>query len=215
MLHPPSLPLPLLPLPCALFYFFAIVRFITTTPDIFQFQSQACLSKINVIVPMRLKFELYAVFIEWGSRIDFLFMGRQDIVNYWDFPSKISRNCHNRLLPKNTRYEYWEMFVKMSFRERLICFSDFVGMTLVAVLFLLPKPNFFLEVCLTTLLATVLNFVLPVITSAISGAAKSNKSAPMRFAAGMTCLGKNGSLVLPITYASEPKPRPLCRPTPL
>ena len=83
-------------------YFFGIVRFLTTNPDMFQFQSQVRLSQINVIVPIRLKVKHYAVFIEWDCRIDFLFMGRQDIVNYWHFPSKISRNCHKRLVPKIT-----------------------------------------------------------------------------------------------------------------
>ena len=64
-----------------LFYFFGIVSFVTTTPDKIQFQSLVRLSQINVIVPIRLKFKLYAIFIESGSRIDFLFKGRQDILN--------------------------------------------------------------------------------------------------------------------------------------
>ena len=72
-----------------LFYFFAIVSFATTTPDKFQFQSQVRLSQSNVKVPICWKFKLYAVFNGWGSGIDFLFMGQQDIVNYWDFLSKI------------------------------------------------------------------------------------------------------------------------------
>ena len=86
-----------------LFYFFSIESFLTTTPDKFQFQSQVRLSQINVIIPMRLKFKLYAVFIEWGCRIDFLILGRQDIVNYWDIPSKTSGN--KRLVPKITRHD--------------------------------------------------------------------------------------------------------------
>ena len=64
-----------------LFDFFAFVSFVTTTFEKCQFQSQVRLSQINVIVLIRLKFKLYAVFIAWGSRVDFLFMGRQDIVN--------------------------------------------------------------------------------------------------------------------------------------
>ena len=88
-----------------LFYFFGIVSFVATTPDKFQFKSQVRLSPINLIVSIRLKFILYAVFIEWGGRIDFSFMGRQDIVNYWDSSSKISGNCHKRLIPKNTRQD--------------------------------------------------------------------------------------------------------------
>ena len=64
------------------------------------------------------------------------------------------------------------MFVKMSLRDRLICFADFVGMTLLALRFLwLPSPNCFLRVCLPTLFAAVLKFFLPLTTSAISGTA--------------------------------------------
>ena len=121
------------------------------------------------------------------------------------------------------------MFVKMSLRERLICFADVVGMTLLALLFLLPpcrtptalfhlrlpSPNCFLKVCLPTLFAAVLIFFLPLTTSAISGTANSNKSPPTRFAAGTTYLRKNGIAVLPITCASAPNPRPRCRPTSL
>ena len=198
-----------------LFYFFGIVCFVTTTPDKFQFQSQVRLSRINVIVPIRLKFKLYAVFIEWSSRIDFLFMGRQDIVNYWDFLSKFSRHCHKRLVPKIVRHDQREMFVKKSLRDWLICFVDFVGMTLLAVLFLLPSPNCFFRVCFPTLFAAVLKFFLPLKTSAISDTANSNKAAPTRFAVGTIYLRKNGIAVFPITYASALKPQPRCRPTPL
>ena len=83
-------------------HFFGFVGFVTTTPDKFQFQSQVRLSQIYVIVPIRLKFKLYAVFIKWVSRIDFLFMGQQDIVNYWDFPPRFAENAtkvwHRKLL---------------------------------------------------------------------------------------------------------------------
>ena len=103
----------------------------------------------------------------------------------------------------------------MSPRDRLICFADFVGMTLLAVLLLLPLPNCFLRVCLPTLFAAVLIFFLPLTTSAISGATKSNTAAPTRFAAGTKYLRKNGNAVLPITCARAPNPRPRCRPTPL
>ena len=205
-----------------LFYLFGIVSFVTTTLDKFQFQSQVRLSQINVIVSIRLKFKFYAVFIKWGCRIDFSFMGRQDIVNYWDFPSKISRNYHKRLVPKITRHDQWEMFVKISLRERLVCFEDFVGMNLLACrtptapfLFLLPLPNCFLRVCLPTLFAAVLKFVLPLTTSAISGTGNSNKSAPTRFSAGTIYLRRNGIAVLPKTFASAANPRPRCRPKPL
>ena len=105
------------------------------------------------------------------------------------------------------------MFVKMSLRDRLICFADFVGMTLLALLFLLPpvllrlrSPNSFLRVCLPTFFAAVLIFFLPLTTSAISGTANSNKSAPTRFAPGTIYLRKNWIAVLPKTCASAPNP---------
>ena len=106
------------------------------------------------------------------------------------------------------------MFVAMSLRDRLICLAGFVGITLLALRFLrLPSSNCFLRACLPTLFAAVLNSFLPLTTSAISGTANSNKSAPMRFAAGTICLRKNGIEVLLKTCASAPSPRPHCRPT--
>ena len=78
-----------------IFFLFGIVSFVTMIPDKFQFQCQVRLSQINVIVSIRLKLKLYAVFIEWGSRIDFLFMGWQDIVNYWDFPPGFWKTATN------------------------------------------------------------------------------------------------------------------------
>ena len=198
-----------------LFYFFAFVSFLFTTPDKFQVQSQLRLSQINVTVPIRLKFKLYAVFIEWGSTMDFLFMGGQDIVNYWDFNSKISRKCHKSLVPKITRHDYWEIFVKKVSSRPTDFFADFVGMTLLAVFLLLPLPVSFLRVCLPTLLAVVLKFFLPLTTSAIFGKANSNKSASTRFAAGMICLRKKGIAVLPIFCAIASNPRLRCRPTTL
>ena len=82
------------------------------------------------------------------------------------------------------------MLVEMCPRDRLICFADFVGMTLLALLFLLPLPTCFLRVCLPTPFAAVLKFFLPVTTSANSGRANSNKSAPTRLAAGTIYLRK-------------------------
>ena len=83
----------------------------------------------------------------------------------------------------------------MSLRDRLICFADFVGMTLLALCFLLPLPNRFFKVCLPTLFAAVLKFFLPIITSATSGTANSNKSAPTHSAAGTIFSRKNGIAV--------------------
>ena len=101
------------------------------------------------------------------------------------------------------------MFVKMSLRDWLVCFAGFVGLNLLAHRFLLPacrtptapfrlwlpSPNCFLRVCLPTLFAAVLKFFLPLTTSAISGTANSNKSAPTRFAAWTIYLRKNGIAV--------------------
>ena len=153
-------------------------------------------------------------------------MGRQGIFNYWDFPSKISRKCHKKLAPEKT-LDQWEMFVKLSLRDWLVCFADFVGMTILACLpyafysqpivpsrLLLPPLNCFLRVCLPTVFAAVQNFFLPIKTTAISDAAKSNTSAPARFATGTTCSPKNGVAVLPISCASAPNPLPCCWPKP-
>ena len=68
----------------------------------------------NVIFPSRSNFKLYKVFIEWGFRLNFLFVERQGIVNYWDLPSKISRNWHKSLVPKIARPDCWETFVNKS-----------------------------------------------------------------------------------------------------
>ena len=104
------------------------------------------------------------------------------------------------------------MFVKMSFRDRLVCLAGFVRMTLPALFFLLPLPNQFLRVCLPKLFAAVLKFFLPLTTSAIFGTANSNKSAPTRFAAGTIYLRRNRIGVFPIACASAPKRQARCRP---
>ena len=109
------------------------------------------------------------------------------------------------------------MFVKMSLRDRLDCLVDFAGKILFCLLppLRLPSRNCFLRVCFPTLYAADLKVFLPLLTSPISGAANSNKSAPTRFAAETFYLPKKGIAVLPITCASAPNPRPRCRPTPL
>ena len=71
----------------------------------------------------------------------------------------------------------------MPHRDWLDCLEDFVGLTLLALLFLLPLPNCFLRVCLPTLFAAVLKFFLPLTISAFSDTSKSNKSAPTCLAA--------------------------------
>ena len=200
---------------CDLFNFFDFVIFVTTTFDKFQLDRQLRLSQINVLALIRLKVQLYAVFIKLVSRMKFLFVGRKLIANYWDIPSETSRNCHKRLAPKTSSYDYWETFVRISLRDRLVCLADFVGMRLLAVLFLLPLPNFSLNVCLPTLLAAVWKCFLPLTRSAISGEAKCNKSASTHFAAETIYSRKSGIAVVPITCASALNPRLRCRPLPL
>ena len=169
-----------------LFLFFTLVCIVTTSYDKFELKCLKRLSQINVIFPIRLKFK-FAVFIKWGSWINFLFMRGQDIVNNWDFPSKISRHCHKKLVPKIVVWhDQREMFVKKSLRDRLDCLVDFVGMILLRLLLpclptalRLPSPNCFLRVCFPTLFAAVLNDFRPLITSPISGTANANISAPL------------------------------------
>ena len=122
-----------------------------------------------------MKFKLYAVFIKWAIWIIFLFMRGQDIVNNWDFPSKIPRHCHKRLVPKIVFWHHQpQIFVKLALPDRLKFLVDFAGMILFC---LLPLQNYFFRACYPTLFAADLNTFLPLITSPISGAADSNMSA--------------------------------------
>ena len=98
------------------------------------------------------------------------------------------------------------MFVKMSPCDLLFCFAVFHGMSLLALLFLLPDPICFLEVCRPTLLAAVLKFLPPLTTSATSGSANSNKLASTCFATGKISLRKTRIAVLRIICASAPVP---------
>ena len=131
-------------------------------------------------------------------------MQGQGIVNNWDFPSKISRHCHKRLVQKFVvSNDQRDMFVKMSLLNQADCLVDFVGMTL----FCFPPLSIcFFRFCFPTLFAAVLKDFLPLIPSPISGAANSNMAAPMRFAAGTPYLRKKGSAVLPISCARAPNP---------
>ena len=89
---------------------------------------------------------------KWGSWINFLFMRGQDIVNNWDFPCKVSRHCHKRLVPKIVVWhDQREMFLKMSLRDRLDCLVDSVSMILLC---LLPLPNCFLQSFLSHILCS-------------------------------------------------------------
>ena len=96
----------------------------------------------------------------------------------------------------------------MSLGDRVLRFNFLTGM----LLFCLPPPSCFLNVCLPTLLAAVLKFFFPLTISATSATANSDKSAPTRFAAGTIYFLKKGMAVLPITCAIALKPRPLWRP---
>ena len=103
----------------------------------------------------------------------------------------------------------------MSLCNRLVCFADFGRRPLLAVLFLPLLSNKFFNIYLPTLFAAVLKFFLPLTTSAISGAAISNKSTLTLFAAATIWLRKNGIAVTPLTCASAPNPLPGCWPIPL
>ena len=102
----------------------------------------------------------------------------------------------------------------MSLRERLFFDLLFREMDLVlAVLhldFFFPPPNCFLTVFVPTSFANVLSFLRPLTTSPISGAAISNKSAPILFAARTTYFLIKGIAVLPRVCARAPKPLPRC-----
>ena len=95
------------------------------------------------------------------------------------------------------------MFVKIICTDRLVCFADFVRMTLLAVLFLLPLPNCFLRSCFSRLFVDVLKFFPPLTTSAFSGTAIFT-SQHTSFESGTAYLRKNGIAIIPISCASAP-----------
>ena len=86
----------------------------------------------------------------------------------------------------------------MSLCDRLLRFKLLTGM----LLFCLPPPCSFLNVCLPTVLAAVFKFFFPLTTSATSGTANFKKSAPTRFAAGTIYVLEKEMAVLPITCSS-------------
>ena len=73
---------------------------------------------------------------------------------------------------------------KTSPRNRMPCFADLVGITLLADSFLRTLPTYFPRVCLPTPFAAVLMFFQPFTTSTCPGSANYNKPAPSGFAAG-------------------------------
>ena len=132
-------------------------------------------------------------------------MGQKDIVNYWELPSKISRNRHNILVTKIARHYWWKMFVGRCPCDRLVCFADAFGKTLLVVFFLLPTQQISQSLSSLTLCSCI-EIVSTFNNVWIFGAADSNKSAPSHFAAGTTCLRKNGIADLPDTCASLRNP---------
>ena len=79
----------LLLLLCASVNFIGFVSFLTATLDQFHFQSRKWSAQSNVKISIRFKVIFFAFFIHWVSRTNFLLVGRQDIVNYWDFPPRL------------------------------------------------------------------------------------------------------------------------------
>ena len=77
------------------------------------------------------------------------------------------------------------------------------------------SPNCFFRVFIHTVFTAVLKDFIPLKPYPISGAANSNMSALMRFAAGTTYLRKKGVAVLPIIGARAPNSLPFCVPTAL
>ena len=111
---------------------------------------------------------------------------------------------------------------KKTLLDRLLCFVYFNGITLLVrdlyassfqpiapFCFLLPLPNCFIRVF--TLFPAVLKLLLPLPTSAIPGAANSNKSGTLRVEAEMTL---RGFAVPGINCASAASEFPHCRPLP-
>ena len=138
-------------------------------------------------------------------------MGWKDKVS---FPSKFSRNCHKRLVPKTVRHDQWEMFVTLSFRHRLICFLDFVRTFLLACVtsmttfhFCYHYPAFFSGFIFPHSLQLWWKFSTTK-TSAISGTEISHKSETTCFEAGTRFHCKNGIAFLPIACAIAPNPLP-------
>ena len=103
---------------------------------------------------------------------------------------------------------------KMSLRERLFFDLLFREMDLVLIVlrldFFFPPPNYFRTVFVPTSFANVFSFLSPLTISSISGAAISNKSAPILFAAGTIFFLIKGIAVLPRVCARAPKPLPRC-----
>ena len=77
------------------FRIFRVVGFVTTTFNYCQFWIQESSSQINVLLSIGLKFKPNGVFIQRSSRINFLFVGHQDIVNYMNPPQVSQKQPRN------------------------------------------------------------------------------------------------------------------------
>ena len=92
-----------------------IASILTWTCDQFEFQSLEKLSQLDAVVPMRLIFNLFAIFVDWGNGICFFSMGIPVFIKYLNFPSKISRNCLNTVVVVNFPWRH-DRFLEMSTR---------------------------------------------------------------------------------------------------
>ena len=106
---------------------------------------------------MCLEFKLFAVYKKQGSIIVFLFVGRQDMVNYWDFPSNFFQKKpvkvnSEKFLTKLTRFNYKK--VSPWATDLLL---RFFGKSMFSQRFSLPVENCFLCVCLSHLFTGDIN----------------------------------------------------------
>ena len=112
--------------------------------DQFNFQSQEGLFQINEgIRSVRIQKSMQVIRRVIG--LNCLFVGRKDIVKYWDFPHKISKNCQKSSIVKIVRQDQRSLFAEMYLLDRLACLVDFVGMKNFR---LQPQSSCFFKVCL-------------------------------------------------------------------
>ena len=102
--------------------------------------------------------------------------------DFHKLPQKVSTEIYStwlsRIFCKNVSSRPTDLFCRF-------CWNDSARAP-----FLATTTQLFLRVCLPTLFAAVLEIVLQLTTSAISGTANSNKSAPARFQMGRSFYAK-------------------------
>ena len=128
------------------FHCIGIVSFVTNILDRFQLQSRVRLSQINIIVLIRLKFNLYAVFMKSSSSIRFFFVRRWSIVTYWDFLSKISWNCYKKVGTESSltwvlRNVSSNVYLRPTALIRRVCWNDTADSPSLAITFQLFSQN--------------------------------------------------------------------------